>query len=123
MAASRLAKTRFKPTILLLFKIGHSLLQRLLFAQRFCFFISVNFSVNVLLQIPIEKSLELDSNDFDSLLIRLNKSRNGLGRCCFIFFQSCIKFFPPNPQAKKLFEAERKFVYLSFLGEYMVRDI
>ncbi|PKQ27560.1 MAG: hypothetical protein CVT63_07315 [Candidatus Anoxymicrobium japonicum] len=29
--------------------------------------------------------------------------------------------FPPNPVAKKLFEAERKFVYPVPLGEYRVR--
>src|SRR3990167_3884471 len=68
---------RFEPTILLLFKVSHFLFQRLLFRKEFSFFGSVNITVYVLLQIPIKKSLELGVNDFDSLLICLNKSRNG----------------------------------------------
>ncbi|OHA72097.1 MAG: hypothetical protein A3E08_02735 [Candidatus Wildermuthbacteria bacterium RIFCSPHIGHO2_12_FULL_49_13] len=34
-----------------------------------------------------------------------------------------LKVFPPNPQAKKIFEAERKFACPIPLGEYRVRDI
>ncbi|OGN16120.1 MAG: hypothetical protein A3C81_00890 [Candidatus Yanofskybacteria bacterium RIFCSPHIGHO2_02_FULL_46_19] len=62
-----------------MFKIGHLLLQRLLFGNEFGFFGTIDFSVYILLQIAVQKSLELGNDDFYSLLVFLNKSRNGLG--------------------------------------------
>ncbi|OGI66689.1 hypothetical protein A2823_01210 [Candidatus Nomurabacteria bacterium RIFCSPHIGHO2_01_FULL_41_91] len=44
-------------------------------------------------------------------------------RISLYLFLPFPKVFPPNPDAKKIFEAERKFAHLNFLGEYRVRDI
>src|SRR3989344_8849857 len=46
-----------------------------------------------------------------------------IGRISPCRFPPFPKVFPPNPDAKKTFEAERKFVCPIPLGEYRVRDI
>src|SRR3989338_2801000 len=46
-----------------------------------------------------------------------------IGRIYLYRFPPFLKVCPPNPRAKKIFEAERKFDHLNFLGEYRVRDI
>src|SRR3989344_4046877 len=46
-----------------------------------------------------------------------------IGRISLCLFLPYLKVFPPNPHAKKIFEAERKFVCPVPLGEYRVRDI
>src|SRR3989338_1221488 len=46
-----------------------------------------------------------------------------IGRIPLYLFLPFPKVSPPNPHAKKIFEAERKFVCPILLGEYRVRDI
>jgi hypothetical protein len=46
-----------------------------------------------------------------------------IGRIYLFRFPSSQAVFLPNPHAKKIFEAERKFICPVSLGEYRVRDI
>ncbi|OGD40944.1 hypothetical protein A3K28_00015 [Candidatus Azambacteria bacterium RIFOXYB1_FULL_40_33] len=53
----------------------------------------------------------------------LEQKHKRIGRILLYLFLPFLKVFPPNPYAKKIFEAERKFVCPIPLGEYRVRDI
>ena len=65
---------RFDPASPLLFKIDYLLLQRLFLAQQLCFLVSVNFLLNNLVEIAVQKSLEFQRNSLNFSSRLLNKS-------------------------------------------------
>jgi hypothetical protein len=78
---------RFEPASPLLFNPRHLFLQRLLFGKEFCFLGAVDFTLNILFQIPVKKSLEFGLYGADFGFRFPNKSGCGLGGFGFLFFK------------------------------------
>ncbi|MDD4466967.1 MAG: hypothetical protein PHQ08_00755 [Candidatus Pacebacteria bacterium] len=92
---------RFEPASPLLFNACHLLFQRLLFGKEFGFFGAVDFALNILFQIAIEKSLELGLNGADFGFGFLNKSGCGLGGFSFLFSKHSGQFRRPILSQRK----------------------